>query len=111
MYNDLARDVNDLFRLRPISRYNERSMLKYLKRLTGLMQSSYNTTLDEDERSFEQGDYQDYNEKNILKIRIEERIALKNIKLFCEDIIDILGTYYERTVEVCIKLIQIFALF
>ena len=63
-------------------------------------QKNYKTRLGIDKQNLDNGEYIDLNERNILQVRIEERIVLEDIIQFCDDMVDLLAERHLHTVEV-----------
>ena len=88
-----------VYRLKPLSRANELKVLDYFQRAAKARQARYNTTLEQDQSSLEEGDYIDINEKSILTVRIEERLMLQEVLLFCEDMKGLFEDRVEKSEE------------
>ena len=86
-----------VYRLQPLSRKNELSMLHYLRRVCEANQGNYKTTLEQDRRALEEGGYADLTERNILKVRIEEREMLEKVIAFCQDMKALFESEFEAS--------------
>ena len=95
----LGDSPDSVYKLHSISRRNELKMLDYLRKACEKKLGSYDTTLEGDKRALKEGDFIDFIEKNILTVRIEERLMLQEMILFSQSMKFILesgenyGTY------------------